>query len=396
MSKKQRMRKREPTQRTETKSTVVFTASEVFNEMIMANYTPLDQLPEVVACARKIAQLIGSATIHLMANTKNGDERIVNELSRMIDINPMPNMTRSTWMESCIMTMLLYGHGNAIVVPHTQDGYLQKFEPIPACRVTLDQISSADYKVRIDGIPYDPADLVHFVFNPDNYYPWKGAGVKVALRDVLQNINQARATEKAFMSSEYKPSLIVKVDSMSEELSTPAGRQTIIDDYLKPAKKGAPWIIPAEQFDVREVKPLSLQDLAINEAVTLDKRMVAALFGVPAYVVGVGEYKKDEWNMFVQTTIMSIAKSITAELTKKLIINPKWYLKFNYWSLLDYDLKSVSDVLLAGSDRGFVNGDEWRDRVNLAPAGLKDYRVLENYIPTDMSGKQKKLVQSEE
>ena len=396
MSKKQRMRKREPTQRNETKSTVVFTASEVFNEMIMANYTPLDQLPEVVACARKIAQLIGSATIHLMANTKNGDERIVNELSRMIDINPMPNMTRSTWMESCIMTMLLYGHGNAIVVPHTQDGYLQKLEPIPACRVTFDQISSADYKVRIDGIPYDPADLVHFVFNPDKYYPWKGAGVKVALRDVLQNINQARATEKAFMSSEYKPSLIVKVDSMSEELSTPAGRQTIIDDYLKPAKKGAPWIIPAEQFDVREVKPLSLQDLAINEAVTLDKRMVAALFGVPAYVVGVGEYKKDEWNMFVQTTIMSIATSITAELTKKLIINPKWYLKFNYWSLLDYDLKSVSDVLLAGSDRGFVNGDEWRDRVNLAPAGLKDYRVLENYIPTDMSGKQKKLVQSEE
>ena len=396
MSKKQRTRKREPTQSRGTKNTMVFTASEVFNEMIQANYTPLDQLPEVVSCARKIAQLIGSATIHLMANTKNGDERIVNELSRLIDINPMPNMTRSTWMESCIMTMLLYGHGNSIVLPHTQDGYLQMLEPIPAYRVTFDQISSIDYKVRIDGIPYDPANLIHFVFNPDKYYPWKGAGVKVALRDILQNLNQARATEKAFMSAEYKPSLIVKVDSMSEELSTPAGRQTIIDDYLKPAKKGAPWIIPAEQFDVREVKPLSLTDLAINESVTLDKRMVAALFGVPAFLVGVGEYKKDEWNMFVQTTIMSIAKSIAAELTKKLIINPKWYLKFNVWSLMDYDLKSVSDVLLAGSDRGFVNGDEWRDRVNLAPAGLKEYRVLENYIPTDMSGKQKKLIQDDE
>lgn len=396
MSKKQRMRKREPTQSRGTKSTMVFTASEVFNEMIQANYTPLDQLPEVVSCARKIAQLIGSATIHLMSNTKNGDERIVNELSRLIDINPMPNMTRSTWMESCIMTMLLYGHGNSIVLPHTQDGYLQMLEPIPAYRVAFDQISSIDYKVRIDGIPYDPANLIHFVFNPDKYYPWKGAGVKVALRDVLQNLNQARATEKAFMSSEYKPSLIVKVDSMSEEISTPAGRQTIIDDYLKPAKKGAPWIIPAEQFDVREVKPLSLTDLAINEAATLDKRMVAALFGVPAFLVGVGEYKKDEWNMFIQTTIMSIAKSIAAELTKKLILNPKWYLKFNVWSFMDYDLKSVSDVLLAGSDRGFVNGDEWRTRVNLAPAGLKEYRVLENYIPTDMSGKQKKLVQSEE
>ena len=197
------------------------------------------------------------------------------------------------------------------------------------------------------------------------------------------------------MSSEYKPSLIVKVDAIADEFSTPEGRQVIVEDYMKPAKRGEPWIIPAEQMDVKEVKPLSLADLAINEAVQIDKRMVAAMFGVPPFVVGVGEYKKDEWNMFIQTKIMSMAKSIASEMTKKLIINPKWYLKFNYWSLLDYDIKSVSDVLLAGSDRGFVNGDEWRTRVNLPPAGLTEYRVLENYIPGDMSGKQKKLIQDE-
>ena len=63
---------------------------------------------------------------------------------------------------------------------------------------------------------------------------------------------------------------------------------------------------------------------------------------------------------------------------------------------MDYDLKTVSDILLDGSDRGFANGDEWRDRVNLSPAGLTDYRVLENYIPFDMSGKQKKLIQEGE
>ena len=90
---------------------------------------------------------------------------------------------------------------------------------------------------------------------------------------------------------------------------------------------------------------------------------------------------------------MSIAKSIAAEMTKKLILNPKWYLTFNVWSLMDYDLKTISDVLLAGSDRGFVNGDTWRDRIHLNPAGLKEYRVLENFIPTDMVGLQKKLIQ---
>ena len=393
MSKKQRTRKREPTQK---RTTMVFTANEIFHEMIDAGYTPLDQLPEVVACARKIAELIGSATIHLMANTKNGDERIVNELSKLIDINPMPNMTRSTWMEFLVMTMLIYGRGNAVAVPHTRDGLLQKLEPIPAYRTSFDSISSADYRVLIDGRPYDPANLIHLVYNPDKYYPWKGAGVQVPLRDVLQNLSQARATEKAFMRSEYKPSLIVRVDSNSEELATPAGRQVIIDDYMKPARTGEPWVLPAEQFDVKEVKPLSLADLAINDTVVLDKKMVAAMFGAPAFILGIEKYNPDEWNMFVQTKIMSMAKAIASELTKKLIINPKWYLQFNVWSLFDYDMKSVSDVLLAGSDRGFVNGDEWRDRVHLNPAGLKEYRVLENYIPNDMSGKQKKLIQNDE
>lgn len=378
------------------KRAVVFAPGSFFDEICTSGYTPLTKIPEVVACARKIAELIGSATIHLMNNTEDGDERIVNNLSRLIDIEPMPNMTRSTWMEGIVMTMLLYGKGNAVVQPHTWEGYFQSLEPIAAERVGFNAIGYRDYRITIDGNPKDPKNLLHFVYNPDRTYLWKGNGVTVALKDVLDNLVQARATEKAFMSSEYKPSIIVRVDSMIDEFSSPEGRQKIIDDYMKPAQKGQPWLIPAEQFDIQQVKPLTLGDLAINDSVTLDKRMVAALFGVPAWVVGVGEYKKDEWNMFIQTKIMSMAKAIASEMTKKLILNPSWYLTFNVWSLMDYDLKTVSDVLLAGSDRGFVNGDEYRDRMHLNPAGLKEYRVLENYIPWEMSGQQKKLIQDGE
>lgn len=194
------------------------------------------------------------------------------------------------------------------------------------------------------------------------------------------------------MSSEYKPSIIVKIDSMTDEFSSPEGRQKLLDSYVKPARTGEPWLIPAEQFDVVQVKPLTLADLAISDTVELDKRTVAAVTGVPSWVVGVGSYNKDEWNTFINTRIMPLAKNIAAEMTRKLIDNPRWYLSFNVWSLMDFDLKTVSDVLLAGSDRGFVNGDEWRDRVHLDPAGLDEFRVLENYIPADMAGQQSKLV----
>lgn len=359
-------------------------------------YTRLSDNPEILTGCRRIAQMLATATIRLMNNTKDGDVRIENELSRTVDINPMPNMTRQKWMEAIVMTLLLYGDGNAVVQPHTWQGYIQSLEPIAAQRVGFEPIGYRDYRITIDGKTKNPGDLLHFTLNPDSVYLWKGKGLRVSLKDIANNLKQATETEKAFMSSEYKPSIIVKVDALTDEFSSPEGRQKLLDSYVKPSTKGEPWLIPAEAFDVEQVKPLTLGDLAIKDTVELDKRTVAAILGVPPFMVGVGEYKREEFNYFVQTTIMALAKGIAQELTKKLLINPSWYFELNVWSLMDYDLKSMSDILLAGSDRGFVNGDEWRDRMHMNPAGLKEYKILENYIPYDLSGAQKKLVQDGE
>lgn len=362
-----------------------------------SGYTRLCDIPEIQTACLRIAQMIGSMTIYLMANTNKGDERIVNELSRKIDISPCGTMTRSQWMTSIVMNLLLYGDGNAVVVPHTWEGILQNLEPVSAQRVTFMPVANSyrDYRVMIDGKPRNPNDLLHFVYNPDPTYPWKGKGLSVSLKAVADNLRQGQKTVNAFLKSEWKPSIIVKVDALTEEFSSPEGRQKLLDSYMKPSQPGQPWMIPAEAFQVEQVRPLSLADLAIKDTMELDKRTVASILGVPAYLLGVGTFNRDEWNNFVQTTIRSIAQSIQQELTRGLILNPKWYLQFNLWSLMDYDLRSISDILLAGADRGYVCGDEWRDKVHMTPAGLKDFKVLENYIPADMSGKQKKLVDNE-
>jgi HK97 family phage portal protein len=388
MSKRRKRRNNETVTKT---AQVWLSDTKAFHDLVCSGYTSLDQNPEIMTACRKIASLIGATTIYLMANTSDGDIRITNELSRAIDIEPMPNMTRATWMEAIVMNLLLYGNGNSIVVPHTWSGYLQSLEPISASRVSFQPEGYRDYKVVIDGKARDPQSVLHFVYNPDKTYLWKGRGVEVSLRDIAHNLKQAAHTEKAFMSSEYKPSIIVKVDALTDEFASPEGRQRLLDSYVEPSETGKPWLIPAEQFEVEQVRPLTLADLAINDTVQLDKRAIAAILGVPAFLLGVGDYNRDEYNAFIQGTIMTIAKSIAAEMTKKLILNPAWYLQFNVWSLIDYDLQSVSNVLLAGSDRGFVNGDEWRDRMHMSPAGLKEYKILENYIPYDMSGNQSKL-----
>ena len=393
MSRKRRRVKRRDAGGASTSAQIWLSDAKAFHDLVCSGYTSLDQNPEIMTACRKIASLIGATTIYLMANTADGDVRIQNELSRAIDIDPMPNMTRATWMEAIVMNLLLYGNGNSIVVPHTWSGLLQSLEPISASRVSFQPEGYRDYKVVIDGKPRSPESVLHFVYNPDKTYLWKGRGVEVSLKDLAHNLKQAAHTEKAFMSSEYKPSIIVKVDALTDEFASPEGRQKLLDSYVEPAATGKPWLIPAEQFEVEQVRPLTLADLAINDTVQLDKRAVAAILGVPAFLLGVGEYNRDEYNAFIQGTIMTIAKSIAAEMTKKLILNPSWYLQFNVWSLIDYDLQAVSSVLLAGSDRGFVCGDEWRDKLHMSPAGLKEYKILENYIPADMSGAQKKLIQ---
>ena len=395
MSKRKRPQSR--TQKREAKTQTFFlTSDEAWTTLCGSGYTQLDKNPEIIAGCSRIAQLIASMTIYLMSNSERGDERIVNELSRKIDINPVTTMTRKQWMEYIIMNLLLYGDGNAIVVPYTNDGYLGDLQPIPASMVSFIP-NGFSYIVRVNGKSIDPSNVLHFVQNPDKDQPWKGQGYRLALKDTAQILKQAKKTEKAFMESKFMPSLIVKVDALTDEFSGPEGRQQLIDEYIKTGRRGDPWLIPAEQFSVDQVKPLTLSDLAINDTVELDKRTVAAILGIPPFVLGVGEYKKDAWNSFVSNTVRPIAKEIEQELTRKLLLNPKWYFKFNISSLMDYDLQTLADVFGKLSDRGFVTGNEVRDKMGMSPKeGLDELRILENYLPWDMLGMQKKLVQEGE
>lgn len=397
MSKRKRSQQKRTNQSTPQPSVGYLLTSQAYEDLCVPGYVSLDKNPEVVAACRVIADLISSMTIHLMENKENGDVRIRNELSRKVDIDPIPTMTRKHWMDVIVMNLLLHGRGNSVVLPHTYGGIIQSLEPIAPYRVSFIPSTGYRYIVEIDGQQFDPADLLHFVWNPNKDYPWKGTGVSVALSDVVKILAQAKHTEKAFMESKWKPSVIVKVDGLIDEFSSKEGRAKLIDEYIDTNEAGQPWVVPADAISIEQVKPLTLADLAINETVQLDKRTVAALIGVPPFVLGIGDYNQKQWNSFISSKILPIVRELEQEMTKKLILSPKWYWKFNILSLYDYDLNTIADIYCKLSDRGFVDGNETRDRIGLSPReGLDELRVLENYIPTDMSGQQKKLIQQEE
>lgn len=392
MAKKKKKTRAEPKQ---TRSVSYLCSKDAHETLCCQGYTNLAHNPEIVAGVDTIAKLIGSMTIHLMQNTDKGDVRVKNELSRKMDINPYSRMTRSAFIQWIVRTMYLEGDGNAIIYPQTSRGYLRDLLPVPAGNVSLIPDGLWDYRVLINGMEYDPDNVLHFILNPGTYYPWMGEGIRVPLKDVADNLKQAAATEKGFMQSKWKPSIIVKVDALTEEFSSPEGRSKLLDEYIDTSQVGEPWLIPAEQFQVEQIKPLSLSDLALADMVQLDKKTVASILRVPPFLLGVGEFKRDEWNNFISSTIMPLAQMIQQELTKKLLYSPEYYFRFNSRSLYNYELRDLASIADDQYIRGIMSRDEVRDWIGLAPASDDDELIiLENFIPVGMIGDQKKLNQS--
>lgn len=371
------------------------TGQDAKDVLCPSGYTPLSKNEEIRRCVYKIADLVSNMTIMLMENGDNGDKRLKNELSRKIDVYPNKNMTRKTFIHKIVTDMLL--SGNAVCYPQSSEknNFIDNLDLWDSSRCSFDQ-SGDSYTVRYNSKIFYPDELLHFVLNPDDDEPFKGQGITPMVKQTVLNILQANATKTGFLKSKWKPSLIISINSDTEELQDPEKRAKILGSYTKTTEIGEPWLIPAGELDVKTIQPLTLNDLAIQDSITLDLKSVACGIGIPPFLVGVGTFNKDEYNNFINTTIMSIATIIQQELTKKLLYSPKMYFKFNSKSLMQYNLSEKVSFAKEMVGGGIINRNEARNDFDYSPAdedGMNDFTVLENYLQVKDLSNQKKLVQ---
>ena len=341
-------------------------------------------------CINVYADLISSMTLRLMRNTENGDIRVKNELSRLLDINPNRYMTHMTFFQTIVRALM--ENGNQITYPsYRAGGFLTSLKPLEPMQTSIVPIGTEDYVVNYAGRMLQPDEVLHFILNPDPDQPFVGKGYQASLSDIVRSLRQANATRKALQESPA-PSIIVKVDGLTEEFRSPEGRAKLGAQFIDASENGRPWFIPAEAFSVDQVKPLNMTDLAIKDSLELDKRSIAAIFGIPAFLVGVGEFKLEEYQLFVTTRLMAVARIIEQTMTKGLLWSEDLYLSFNPRSLYNYSLNDLVNVGKEMVDRMAMRRNEWRDWMGLPPdPDMDELLALENYVPADRLGDQKKL-----
>ena len=135
MSRKRKQKRSSPACGNSGYASVWMCAGSTYDSLCVSGYTRLADNPEVQMAVGHIARLVGSMTIYLMRNTKDGDVRVKNELSKKVDVNPYRLTTRQNWMQGIVKNMLI--EGNQIVYPQTSGGYLEDLIPLSPSAVSI-------------------------------------------------------------------------------------------------------------------------------------------------------------------------------------------------------------------------------------------------------------------
>ena len=368
------------------------------SEFVSRGYRRLSDSPEVHAAVDMIAQEIARMPIHLIEDSEKGNKRIENELSKKIDIYPNKLTNRFDFMYNIVRNMYLEGKGNMVVYPEfNRQGYIENLIPFDMSKVVF-QDTDDGYEVHYQGSVYNYDEVLHFSLSPDPHKPYIGLGLDRIVKDLTRSLHQASETKRIYMAGRYQPSLIISVEGDIEGMTDSEKSDAVLSEVTSNMSSGKPWIIPSGLFNVEQVKPLTLQDIAINEAVDIDKRMLASVFNVPVYRLTGEKFDERAFNHFIKTTVHRVALVIEQELTRKLLnhgyteTSGDWFFRFNQNAALSYDLETIADNLLPQYKAGILTGNEVRARLGYEPREeLDELILLENFIQIDDIANQKKL-----
>jgi HK97 family phage portal protein len=336
------------------------------------------------------ARVVGTLPCHVFERQRDGSRKRMTLLntSRLLTVRPNPRMSPATFWQTMWHNYDIYGNAYAEIQRDTATGFPVGLVPIPAKLVEVkgssEDLSALEYHVRLPGarVVLPMRDVLH---------------LKGFCFDGLLGLSKislaARTVGLANNTETYGENFFANGGLPSGVLSHPGTLGKEAAERLSASWKAAYGTLTASQrvaileegmkFDAITVPPADVQFLEVRK---FSATQIAALFGVPARLIGANdgpvgwgsvEQETLEWVMFgLQPDIIQCEQEINHKLLDS---SDTFYAEFNLDGLLRADIKTRMEANAIAWEHGTLTTDEWRQRENLGPVG--DGQGARRFIP---------------
>lgn len=337
----------------------------------------------VYACIQLISGAMASLPLPIYERTKTGRQRVDHPLWWLLNEQPLPRCSASTFWRYMMTSKLLHGDGFALIKRKSAFSpeivSITPWHPL-AVNVYLNGDRLAYQFINyiggqgIESQMYDQDDVLHFTGVGFN-----GLRSVSPLRHALRNAaGIALAADKysaEFFSASAKPEIVIKTEMA--KLSTEQ-KELIIDAWksIQQGDRTRPGVLGAG---------MSIQELTINaeEAQLLQSRMfqiedIARIYGVPPFMIGHTQ-NTTSWGSgveqmgigFVKYTLSQHIVDAEQEINRKLFLTEKNFCEFNTAGLERGDIKTRNESYRIGLGRAgepaWLTVNEVRLAENLPP-----------------------------
>jgi HK97 family phage portal protein len=377
------------------------TIQQVVSEFLRSGTTGEDyalRVATVLACVNVIAQTIGTLPLLLYRRTGTSKTRVDSDpLAELLRWKPNPYQTSTEWREQMIAHALLHGNAYSEVI-RAADGTVRELLVLDPRAMQVDrgaygptyryQPAEGASRTFTVASPTEPPKILHL--RGLSTSGLVGRSLVTDASDIIDTAHSAQVYGRTLLDNGATPALVLKHPQVLDEEAAARLKESWRAAYGGARKAGG--IAVLEEGMSLDTLSMSNEDLQLLETRKFTRSEIAALFRVPAHMIGDMERStfsniEHQSIEFVQHCIRPWAVRFEQVLHATLLSDTpqqkrSYFFEFQIDGLLRGDIQSRYQAYQVGRQAGFLSINDIRRLENLDPvAGGDDYLEPLNMQP---------------
>jgi HK97 family phage portal protein len=328
-----------------------------------------DLVTTAITCEKILAETLSKLPIEIYRTDPEQGKVKYKEhyLYRLIHNYPNSYSTSTSFFTALEKNRNHYGNSFARIIRDKATGKIEALEHLSPKYITAYKLHNGElYFYYDDGDKKEAianSGVLHFKFlSEDSLF---GMNPLAILNFELDNIFQGKTT----LNKSYRNNLNIDkvIESNIANFNSPQAKQAVEDlkaEYSGSANTKKTPVLPAG-FKLIAAPTSSIQDAQILESINFSKRDIAALYGVPGYMIGMegSNISIEQMGLnFKVNTIQYIAKLYRQELERKLLTEKDLIegvsIEFNTDALVEVDYTTKVTGVISQKKAGLMTPNE--------------------------------------